>query len=283
MLDQQLIRRGFERAAAGFDEHDFLHCEIRARLLDRLAAVRIDPRTVIDLGAGTGGAIPALEARFPKASVLPIDLTRAMLAAGDMTGREICADAARLPLPDRSIDVAFSNLMLHHCPDPAAVLTETRRVLRPPGLLTFTTFGPNSLLELGRAWATADRFSHISPFADMHNIGDALLRAGFAEPVIDSQVLTITYGAVDSLVTDLRNAGSVNATPERNRGLTGRTAAQRLRDACQALADDDGRIPITIDIVFGIAWAGEKPSRPDPDGPIEVPIDRIGRSPGQRP
>ncbi|MFW2403323.1 MAG: methyltransferase domain-containing protein [Gammaproteobacteria bacterium] len=279
MLDQQLIRRGFERAATGFDEHDFLHREIRERLLDRLAAVRIEPTLVIDLGAGTAAATPALAKRFPQATILPIDLTPAMLMAGDATGAALCADAAHLPLADATADVVFSNLMLHHCPDPAAVLTEARRVLRSPGLLIFTTFGPNSLLELGRAWATADRFSHISPFADMHNIGDALVRAGFAEPVIDSQVLTVTYGAVDSLIADLRNAGSINATVDRNRGLTGRAAAQRLYAACRAQADADGRIPITLDVVFGIAWAGEKPPRRNPNDPIEIPIERLGRPP----
>ncbi|MBT8443904.1 MAG: methyltransferase domain-containing protein [Gammaproteobacteria bacterium] len=279
MLDQKLIRRGFERAAAGFDEHDFLHREIRERLLERLAAVRIEPRLVIDLGAGTGAATAALEKRFPAATIVPIDLTRAMLAAGGATRNALCADAAQLPLPDASADVVFSNLMLHHCPDPAAVLAEGRRVLRSPGLLLFTTFGPDSLLELGRAWATADRFSHISPFADMHNIGDSLVRAGFAEPVIDSQVLTITYGAVESLTTDLRNAGSSNATPDRNRGLTGRAAAQRLHDACRAQAGADGRIPITLDIVFGIAWAGEDRPRRSPGGPVEIPLERLGRRP----
>jgi malonyl-CoA O-methyltransferase len=112
----------------------------------------------------------------------------------------------------------------------------------------------------------------------MHNVGDALVRAGFTEPVIDSQVLTITYGEVDSLIADLRNAGSVNATPDRNRGLTGRVAAQRLRAACHAQAGPDGRIPITIDVVFGIAWAGDRPSRSDPNEAIEIPLHRIGRS-----
>lgn len=279
MLDQKLIRRGFERAAAGFDEHDFLHREIRERLLERLEAVRIEPRLVIDLGAGTGAATRALAQRFPEAMIVPIDLTHAMLAAGSATGNALCANAAQLPLPDASADVVFSNLMLHHCPDPAAVLSEVRRALRSPGLLMFTTFGPNSLLELGRAWATADRFTHIAPFADMHNIGDALVRAGFAEPVIDSQVLTITYGAVDSLITDLRNAGSINATPDRNRGLTGRAAGQRLHAACRAQADADGRIPITLDIVFGIAWAGENRPQRNPGDPIEIPLENLGRPP----
>ena len=276
MLDQRLVRQGFERAASGFDEHDFLHAEIRGRLLERLLAVRIEPETVVDLGAGTGSALTELSARFPGASILPIDLTRAMLSAGAAAHCGICADAARLPLPDRSIDVIFSNLMLHHCPDPAAVLVEARRVLRTPGILMFTTFGPNTLLELGRAWATADRFSHISPFADMHNVGDALVRAGFVEPVINSQVLTITYRTFDRLVSDLRNAGGINATDQRNPGLTGRNAARRLRAACQALVNVDGLIPMTIDVILGVAWAGEHTQPRRPGDPIEIPVDHIG-------
>lgn len=277
MLEQKLIRRGFERAAAGFDERDFLHREIRGRLLDRLQAVRIEPRVVVDLGAGTGAALRDLGTRFPDAAILPIDLTHAMLRAG-AAASGICADAAKLPLADRSVDVIFSNLMLHHCPDPATVLAEARRVLRSPGVLLFTTFGPASFLELGRAWATADRFSHISPFADMHNIGDELARGGFAEPVMDSQVLTITYDSFDKLVTDLRNAGAANATEQRNHGLTGRVAAGRLRAACEAQANAEGRIPITLDIIFGIAWAGDGARRRGPDDPIEIPVERIGRN-----
>lgn len=277
MLDQQIIRRGFERAAAGFDAHDFLHREIRGRLLDRLQAIRIEPTVVVDLGAGTGAALDGLETRFPGASILPIDLTQAMLSAGPAARRAICADAARLPLPDQSTDVIFSNLMLQHCPDPAAVLVEARRVLRSPGLIMFSTLGPNSLLELGRAWATADRHSHITPFLDMHDMGDTLVRAGFAEPVVDSQVLTITYGDVESLIADLRHAGTTNATEHRNRGLTGRDAAGRLYAACHAQADSDGRLPITIDVIFGLAWAGSDVVRRDAGEAIEIPVNRLGR------
>jgi len=274
MLDQKTIRRGFERAAAGFDAHDFLHREIRERLLERLQAFRMEPQIIADVGAGTGAALPALRQRFPDAQLLPIDLTAAMLRAGPDRMQAICADAARLPLADATIDLAFSNLMLHHCPDPPAVLAEIRRVLRVPGALLFTTFGPNSLLELGRAWATADHYSHICPFPDMHNIGDTLLQAGFAEPVIDSQVLTITYANIDKLIADLRQAGSTNATANRNPGLTGRGAGERFRLACAAQADADGRIPLTIDVVFGIAWTSAAARE---GGPIEIPLERIAR------
>lgn len=281
MLDQKLIRRGFERAAPGFDEHDFLHREIRERLLDRLAAIRIEPARVLDLGAGTGGAGPGLAARFPDADVLAIDLTHAMLKAGLASPvphqTRICADAACLPLPNQSVDVIFSNLMLHHCPDPDAVLEEARRVLAVPGLFMFTTFGPHTLTELGRAWATADRHSHIAPFADMHNIGDALVRAGFTEPVIDSQMLTINYEHIDRLIADLRHAGTCNATEHRNRGLTGRVARERLFAACQALTAPDGRLPVTIEVVFGIAWAGEARVPRTPGADIEFPLNRLRR------
>lgn len=273
MLDQKIIRRGFARAAPDFEEHAFLHREIRGRLLDRLRAVRIEPDAVLDLGAGTGAALAPLRARFPHAMIIPIDLTPAMLAAGAASG--VCADAARLPLADGSVDIVFSNLMLHHCPAPDAVLRETRRVLRPGGVVLFSAFGPTTLLELGRAWATADRFSHIVPFTDMHDLGDALLACGFAEPVLDNQVLTITYGDFQRMVADLRHAGASNPTEGRNRGLTGRTAAVRLRDACHALAGPDGRWPITIEVIFAVAWAADPRPRTGPAGEIEIPLERL--------
>ena len=279
MLDQKLIRRGFARAAAHFDEHDFLHREIRDRLLERLQAVRIEPRTVLDLGAGTGGALASLRSRFPNARTLPVDLTPEMLAAGAAAGSAVCADAARLPLQDASVDVVFSNLMLHHCPEPPAVLAEVRRVLTDDGVFVLTTLGPTSLLEVGRAWATADSYTHIAPFTDMHDLGDLLVRSGFAEPVLDSQVLTVTYGEFDKLVADLRHAGGTNANAGRNPGLTGRNTARLFRSACEAQASADGRIPVTIEVVFAIAWAGAlEATRPSGDA-VEIPLDALQRRP----
>ena len=285
MLDQRLVRRGFERAAATFAEHDFLHAEIRARLLDRLDAIRVEPARIVDLGSGAGGAGTALAERFPAADMVAIDLSPAMLRAdraGDSGRRtRLCADAAQLPLATESIDVIVSNLMLHHCPDPDAVLAEARRALRIPGVLLLTTFGPDTLQELGRAWATADHYSHIAPFTDMHNVGDALVRAGFTEPVIDSQTLTINYAQFERMIADLRLAGTCNATPERNRGLTGRHAGERLRAAYQALTNDNGQFPVTIEVIFAIAWTGESTHHGAPidsmGGEISFALDRLAR------
>ncbi len=272
MIDQSCIRQAFARAAVDFDAHDFLHREVRERLLDRLSAVVAEPTWIVDLGAGTGGATPALKFRFSEAQILSVDSSAAMLRAGATTEIPVCADAACLPLADGRVDLVISNLMLHHCPDPAAALTEARRVLSDHGLLLMTTFGRASFNELGRAWATADPFTHIAPFVDLRDLGDLLTQSGFTEPVLDCQTLTITYDDLTSMMRDLRRAGATNATDGRNRGLTGRNVWQRLSAAYDQLRNADGKLPVTLEIIFALAWAGRRSSG---RGEIEIAVDTI--------
>jgi len=274
MIDQSRVRRAFTRAAAQFDASDFLHREIRERLLERLLAISAEPAWIIDLGAGTGGATGGLKARFPDAKILSVDSSPAMLTAGKTLQHAVCADAANLPLIDGCADLVFSNLMLHHCPDPTATLSEARRVLSDRGLLMFTTFGSASFIELGRAWATADPFTHIAPFFDLQDLGTLLTSSGFTEPVLDRQTLTVTYDELPRLMQDLRNAGSTNVTTGRARGLTGRATWQRLVAAYDRLRNPDGKLPVTLEIVFALAWAGGKAGQV---GDIEIPVDRIRR------
>ena len=275
MIDQSLIRHAFARAATQFDANDFLYREVRERLLERLLAITAEPDWIIDLGAGTGTATPDLERRFPTARILSVDSSAAMLAAGTAAPLRLCADAADLPLADGCVDLVISNLMLHHCPDPAAVLTEARRVLSDRGVLLFTTFGRNSLFELGRAWATADPFTHIAPFFDIQDLGDLLAASGFIEPVLDIQTLIVTYDNLAAMMQDLRSAGSTNATDGRNRGLTGRGAWQRLTDAYDQLRGPDGKLPVSLEIIFVLAWAGQ---RNRAGSEIEVSVDAIRKT-----
>jgi malonyl-CoA O-methyltransferase len=282
VLDKRRIRTAFERAAPGFDDADFLHSDLRGRLLNRLGIAQIEPEFILDLGAGTGAASAGLAAHYPDARIIAVDFAAQMLAAGrhdNQTGYPVdalCADGARLPIADASIDLIFSNLMLHHCPDPVAVLTEARRVLRFPGLLIFTTFGPDSLIELRSAWAGADDRSHVFEFTDMHHIGDALIRSGFAEPVLDVETLTITYEHFPRLMADLRGVGSINATDNRNPGLTGKKNWQRMSDAYEQYRDAEGRLPVTLEIVYGLGWCGQpEPRRTLSDGGIEIPIENL--------
>ncbi len=274
MIDTFRIRRAFDRAAAGFDARDFLHREIRERLLERLPGIVTKPVWIADLGAGTGGAAPFLKSRFPAAGLLSIDSSRAMLEAGEASKLSVCADVTNLPLADGCIDLAVSNLMLHHCPDPSATLAEIRRVLSDCGLLLMTTFGRTSFIELGRAWATADSFTHIAPFFDLQNLGSLLTTNGFTEPVLDYQTLTVTYDSLTQMMQDLRDAGSTNATGDRNRGLTGRHTWERLTAAYDQLRGPDGKLPVTLQVIFAIAWAG---SQKGAGNEVEISVDSIHR------
>ncbi len=290
-VNQYRVRRAFERAASGFEHADFLHREIRDRLLSRLPIVKIEPEWIMDLGAGTGAAARCLAEAFPMSRIITLDFSTAMLteakpqplnrtALTDNSPAEpvvaICANAQSLPITDQSVDLIFSNLLLQHCADPLSMLTEARRILRFPGLFTFTTLGPDSFRELREAWAGADNFSHIALCMDMHNLGDALIQAGFAEPVMYTEKLTITYQSLARAIADLRGVGSINATTDRNRGLTGRQTWQRLTDGYEQYRNADGKLPATLEIIYGLAWSGP----PGSDtrlaaGEFEIPLDDL--------
>lgn len=219
----------------------------------------LEPQRIIDLGAGTGGACPSLRQRFPAAEIIAVDLVPDMLLAGKREWSPgiwpVCADAACLPLQTASIDLLFSNLMLPHCPDQMAIMAEARRTLRFPGLFIFSTLGPQSFIEFREAWAEADNFTHITPFTDMHDLGDTLIEAGFVEPVVDTELITVTYPSLDALHQDLHRVGSINASERRNPGLTGRGAWERLRASYATRRDHDGRLPATLEIIYGQAWS----------------------------
>jgi malonyl-CoA O-methyltransferase len=284
VIDRREVRRAFGHAAADYDVAAELQRRVRGELLERLDLVRIDPAAVLDLGAGTGHATLALKRRYPKAQVVALDLAPSMLreAARRQTllrrFRRVCADAAQLPFRPACFDIVFSSLMLQWCNDPDRVFAECRRVLKPGGLLTFTSFGPDTLVELRRAWAAADDRVHVSRFIDMHDLGDALLRAGLAEPVMDVERIVLGYGEVRDLMRDLKTIGAHNASAGRPRGLTGKGSFARMLDAYEGNRRD-GRLPATYEVVFGHAWAPvtEPPRRRSPPGEVSIPVDRIGR------
>jgi malonyl-CoA O-methyltransferase len=282
-IDRAAVRRSFDRAARGYDEAAVLQAEVRARLLERLDYVNLEPEVILDVGCGTGHSSRALKDRFPGARIIALDLAEGMLAetARRQSWRRrfarVCGDVTRLPLADASIDLAFSNLTLQWCPDPDVAFAELRRVLRPRGLLNFTTFGPDTLIELREAWAQADGHTHVSRFADMHELGDGLVRTGLAEPVMDVERFTLTYPDVLGLMRDLKAIGAHNAAAQRPRGLTGR-GRLRAMEAAYETTRRDGVLPATYEVVFGQAWgpAGE-PIRGRRRGEFSIAPDAIGR------
>jgi malonyl-CoA O-methyltransferase len=241
--------------------------------------VKLQPRNILDVGAGTGIASAGLLKRYPKARVLALDFALPMLRHAKRQGSWrrrpscVCGDAEHLPLADDSVDLLFSNAAIQWCNDLPRTFAEFLRVLRPGGLLMFTTFGSSTLKELRQAWSHADGHVHVSQFVDMHDVGDELMRARFADPVMDAERITLTYAEVIDLMRDLKLLGAHNASRARARGLTGRQRLRAMRQAYEAFRVD-GRLPASYEVVYGHAWVPEQKVRADA---VTVPLASIRR------
>ncbi|MFP4695318.1 methyltransferase domain-containing protein, partial [Thiohalospira sp.] len=189
------------------------------------------------------------------------------------------ADLEALPFPAASFDLVFSNLTLQWC-DPAAAFAEVRRVLRPGGLFLFTTFGPDTLHELRSAWAAVDGEAHVNTFVDMHDLGDELVHAGLADPVMDMEYFTLTYPDCRALMRDLKAIGAQTVTGGRRSGLTGRRALAALEAAYEAFRTAEGVLPTTWEVVHGHAWAPETTPAQQraEDGATTVSLDSLRSS-----
>lgn len=264
-IDKREVRRAFSRAAGQYDASAVMQREVCTRMLERLDYIRMKPARVLDVGSGTGWGTRQLGERYPAAQVVALDIAMGMLQAARGTSswwrklfagnapRYLCADVEALPLAAQSVDLVWSNLAVQWCNDLPATFVELQRVLKPEGLLMFSTFGPDTLKELRMAFSGVDTHNHVNRFADMHDIGDMLLAAGFAEPVMDMEYITLTYKDVISLMKDLRSIGAHNATSGRASGMMGKSAWHRVLENYERLRHE-GRLPATYEIVYGHAW-----------------------------
>lgn len=267
-LDHRAVRRAFDDAAGRYDAHAALQREVANRLLERLDYTSIAPATVLDLGAGTGYCAGLLERRYPRAAVVLADVAPAMLVQARLRARRwfsrrcyVCADANALPLAPSSVDLVVSSLTFQWCEDLRPVFAECLRVLKPGGLLLFSTLGPDTLRELRAAWAAVDDAPHVNRFHDMHIVGDALIAAGFSSPVMERDDLTVTYEDVLTLMKDLKGIGAHNSHQQRSRALYGRQRLGRLAAAYEPFRRD-GLLPATYEAVYGHAWAPVMDTRP---------------------
>ena len=282
-LDRRALRAAFERASASYESAALLQAQVSAELLERLTALKLAPAVVLDLGAGTGRVTRELKRRYPRARVIALDLALGMLAQARRYQRpwrrfaRVCGDALRLPLATGSVELVFSSLMLQWCEPLDAALAEVRRVLTPAGFFAFSTFGPDTLNELRHAWAAADGYNHVNAFTDMHDVGDALVRCGLMEPVLDVDRLTVTYADTLALMRDLKAIGAHNVTAGRGRGLAGRARLSRMQQAYEAFRRD-GRLPATYEVVYGASWgAAGRGAAPALGGEAHIAPGSIGR------
>ncbi len=274
-IARQRVRRAFDRAASTYDAAAVLQHEVCQRLLERLQCVKLDPRRILDAGTGTGEAIRPLQKMYRRADLVALDISEQMLqqaakrASWFRPSVQVCADIEALPFADNSFDLVFSSLSMQWCNDPDAALQNFMRVLKPGGLLMFTSFGPDTLKELRASWQQVDAAVHVNQFIDMHDIGDALVRARFADPVMEAEVIRVQYEKVDGLLADLRAIGANVTASGHRRGLLTASSLQRLRDAYESCREA-GRLPASYEIIYGHAWKSVEEKSPMEAGQVRV-------------
>jgi malonyl-CoA O-methyltransferase len=302
--DSRRLRRIFDRRAARFDEVAFLPREIAQRMRERLDYIKVAPSSVLDAGCGAGEDIPALRERFPDAPVFGSDLSHGMLTralhhdAGDTSWRRFLpaslgkalgargprfaqADFSALPFAAGAFEFIWSNLALHWHSRPDLVFPEWQRVLKVNGLLMFSTLGPDTLKELRGAYAEVEAAhgvasrKHVIDFVDMHDLGDMLVESGFEIPVMDQEVLTITYKSPESLLADVRRWGAYPFEREASSSAAARRLHKALLAALEARRRADGTIALTFEVIYGHAWKAVP--RTTAEGHGIVRIEDIGR------
>lgn len=274
-LDRHEIERSFGRAASNYEKHAWLQREVRSRLYERLDNVSeettFEPYRIVDIGCGPAFGTLALKQRYPKATVTGLDLAFPMCRQASLQNQHkwrqksrinvVQADTLKLPLAAHSVDLLISNLTLQWIEQWPDLLAGFRRVLKPQGLLLFSSFGPDTLVELRDSWAQIDHQKRVNEFIDQHIIGDQLLAAGFVNPVIDIDRITATYDKVTTLLNDLKTIGAHNAHSQRQRSLTGKSKFNAMQNAYEGYRNADGSLPATWEVMYAVAW-GPEPGQP---------------------
>ncbi|MBB5192779.1 malonyl-CoA O-methyltransferase [Silvimonas terrae] len=288
--DKAAVRAAFDKAANTYDAAAVLQREVVQRMAERLEFIRIKPERVLDAGSGTGFGCPVLRERYPESRLIELDLAPSMLRvardgrAGGLRALfdrrkpvQVCGDLEALPLASNSVDLIWSSLALQWCNEPDTAFAEMLRVLKPGGLLMFSTLGPDTLRELRSAFAKVDGYTHVNQFIDMHDLGDALVNNGFATPVMDMEHITLTYPELKPILADLKAIGARNATQGRRDGMMGKTAWRQVTEAYEAFRRD-GDLPATYEVVYGHAWKPDTaPARKLADGSQVIEFRSRGR------
>lgn len=265
-INKKIARDSFNRAAVSYDKVAVLQREVGKRLIERLEIIKAVPVNILDVGCGTGENSLVLSRLYKRADIVGLDFANQMLQVADSklswTQRTlnkkikfVCADAENLPFGDNSFDFVFSNLTLQWCTDLNQTFMEFNRVLKPGGLLFFTTLGPDTLKELRQSWQQVDNNRHVHTFIDMHDVGDAMIRANLADPVMDVEYFTLTYDSVMNLMRELKQLGAHNASNDRPHNLTGKEHLQAMQKHYETFRMPDDKLPATYEVVYGHAWA----------------------------
>ena len=256
------ICKSFNDHAAIYEQSSKIQQEIGSRLLEKLDYLKIEPRYILDLGCGPGVFTKKLKKLYPKATIIGFDLAIDMLKeAGEKQGlfkkwSLVGGDMLTLPFASGVFDLVFSNQVIHWSESIKDLLDEISRVMSKDGCLLFSTLGPDTFSELRKSWSTVDNYAHVNDYIDMHDLGDSLLSLKFIDPVIEMEVITAHFSSLKKLLSSLKSQGVRNINLARNPGLTGKKNWVDFEQAMNTLSLENGEIPLTYEVIYGLAWKG---------------------------
>ncbi len=263
LIDPNVFKCALDRVASIYDQSAVLERSIGDSLLERLDMIAMRPCRILDLGARTGYTMQHLKQRYPDAQIYGVECSPTLLSMALRRFEKennthsmimVAGDYTAIPLVHHTFDLIFSNLSLHWSTDIKHTLQECYRLLKPGGILLFTTVGPDTLQELRACFP--DGHSHIHPFFDMHDWGDLLQQLSFDAPVMDREPLTVQYAHVACLLQDLKGTGSCNALIHRSSALMGKYRWQSMLNQYEKLRHAQHHtLPATIELIYGHAFA----------------------------
>lgn len=298
---KQQVRDSFNKAAETYDAFAIVQREVCERLLERLDYIKVEPQMILDIGAGTGQGTQGLALQYPDAHIISMDIAENMLLKNrqkiqtqsslaekvknlfkaKQTVQFVCADAEQLPFADASMDMIFSSLTIQWCPDLSRLFNEFRRVLKPGGLLMFTTLGTETLHELRASWAEVSDKIHVNHFADMHDIGDALYNVQVENPVMDNDTIVLNYQSIKQILVELKAVGAHNQNTGREKALTGKNRLQAMYKAYEKFRTEEG-YPVTYEVLYGHAWNPTTPMQKTQSDATSISLAQLKSTLGSR-
>jgi len=276
-----LVQNNFSRAANSYQEHAKVQFEIGQRLIERFDYYSLDPQHILDIGCGPGIFSHQLKKRFPKSLVTAFDNSSSMLQKIKQKWRykiaKVAGDMESLPFKNNSFDIIFANQSIHWADDYNLLFKEISRILKPTGVLVFSTLGPDTFKEIRQSWQGVDEYSHVNNFQDMHLLGDLLLKSKFSEPVVDMEYITVRYPSVKAMANDLKSQGVQHQGEKANKGLMSPRRWQQYTKNYELLRDQDNLLPLTYEVVYGQAWGFELKQSIGNNGEVIVPISVLKR------
>lgn len=268
-IDKKQVRRSFDKAAPQYHQAARLQQDTAEQLVSRLDYIQIEPKTILDIGCGTGFVSQRLKKRFPKAKMVSLDLSLAMLQQLKKNtdrwfskSKVVCADAEQLPFAANSFDLVISNLTFQWCQNTQSLFAGIQQCLKEEGLLLFSSFGTDTLTELRQSWQGVDNKVHINHFEDMHEIGDVLINLGYHLPVMDAERITEYFPDVFRLMRALKIIGAHNVNSGRNKSLSGKQGFDSMKQNYEKLRNQKG-LPLTWEIIYGIGWKKSLALKPE--------------------